>query len=136
MTERRIVVGVGASRGAPADEVYALIERVLAEASLPPSCVAALATVDAKADEPGIVEAARRLGGVPVVTYDAETLAAITVPTPSNAPLTAVGTPSVAEAAALASAPGGELLVRKRKSAPPADQAPMATAALARRRSG
>lgn len=136
MSERRIVVGVGASRGAPADEVYALIEAVLAEAGLPPGCVAALATVDAKGGEPGITEAARRLGGVPVVTYDAETLARITVPTPSNAPLTAVGTPSVAEAAALASAPGGELLVRKRKSTPLAGRAPMATAALARRRRG
>jgi cobalt-precorrin 5A hydrolase/precorrin-3B C17-methyltransferase len=44
------------------------------------------------------------------------------------APLQAVGTPSVAEAAALLGAgPGGELLVEKRKSA-------MATAAVARRR--
>ncbi|MFD9393598.1 precorrin-3B C(17)-methyltransferase [Streptomyces sp. NPDC060000] len=109
-----LVVGVGASRGAPADEVLALVEGVLREAGLSARSVAELATVDAKAEEPGIVEAARRLG-VPVVTYSAEELAGVEVPNPSDAPLAAVGTPSVAEAAALIG--GGELLVPKRKSA-------------------
>jgi cobalt-precorrin 5A hydrolase/precorrin-3B C17-methyltransferase len=127
-----VVVGVGASRGVPAAEVLALVRSVLAEAGVPQGSVVALATVDAKADEPGIAGAAARLG-VPLVTYDARTLAAIDVPSPSGAPLAAVGTPSVAEAAALAAAPGGELLVRKRKSAPEGGVA-RATAAVARRR--
>lgn len=127
-----LVVGVGGSRGVPADEVLTLIEGTLADAGLSPRSVAALATVDAKADEAGIVEAAERLG-VPLLTYDAPRLAAIDVPNPSAAPLAAVGTPSVAEAAALAAAPGGELLVPKRKSAPQEGPA-MATAAVARRR--
>ncbi len=126
-------MGVGASSGAPADEVYELVESVLAEAGVSADRLAALATVAAKADEPAIVEAARRLGGVPVLAYDAAALAAIAVPTPSAAPLAAVGTPSVAEAAALAAAPGGQLLVRKRKSTPRADRPSAATAALASR---
>ncbi|MET8165493.1 precorrin-3B C(17)-methyltransferase [Streptomyces sp. NPDC005329] len=109
-----LVVGVGASRGAPVDEVLDLVEGVLREAGLSARSLAELATVDAKRDEPGIVEAARRLG-VPVVTYTAEELAGVAVPNPSDAPLAAVGTPSVAEAAALIG--GGELLVPKRKSA-------------------
>jgi cobalt-precorrin 5A hydrolase/precorrin-3B C17-methyltransferase len=121
-----LVVGVGASRGVGADEVLAIVETALAEGGLSPKSVAALATVDAKADEAGIVAAAERLG-VPLETYGAEVLAGIAVPNPSAAPLAAVGTPSVAEAAALAAAPGGELVVQKRKSA-------MATAAVARRR--
>ncbi|WP_443072423.1 cobalamin biosynthesis protein [Streptomyces sp. RPT161] len=136
MTGHRVVVGVGASSGAPADEVYEVIESVLAEAGLAAERVAALATVAAKADEPGIVEAARRLGGVPVLAYDAAVLAAIAVPSPSPAALATVGTPSVAEAAALAAAPGGELLVRKRKSTPRAERPPTATAALASRPRG
>jgi cobalt-precorrin 5A hydrolase/precorrin-3B C17-methyltransferase len=122
-----LVVGVGASKGAPAEEVLGLIEGVLREAGLSTASVAELATVDAKAGEPGIVEAARRLG-VPLVTYSAGELAGVDVPNPSDAPLAAVGTPSVAEAAALVR--GGELLVPKRKSA--ASPA-MATCAVVRR---
>jgi cobalt-precorrin 5A hydrolase/precorrin-3B C17-methyltransferase len=122
-----LVVGVGASRGAPAEEVLELIEGSLRAAGLSSKSVAELATVDAKADEPGIVAAAERLG-VPLVTRSAEELAAVEVPNPSDAPLAAVGTPSVAEAAALLG--GGELLIPKRKSA----AAPaMATCAVVRR---
>ncbi|MEU1571984.1 precorrin-3B C(17)-methyltransferase [Streptomyces collinus] len=122
-----LVVGVGASKGAPVEEVLGLVGDALREAGLSAASVAELATVDAKAEEAGIVEAARRLG-VPLVTYSAEELAGIDVPNPSDAPLAAVGTPSVAEAAALVG--GGELLVPKRKSA--ASPA-MATCAVVRR---
>ncbi|MFG2462712.1 precorrin-3B C(17)-methyltransferase [Streptomyces sp. NPDC048523] len=122
-----LVVGVGASKGAPVEEVLELIEGSLREAGLSSKSIAHLATVDAKAQEPGIVTAAERLG-VPLVTHSAEELAAIAVPNPSDAPLAAVGTPSVAEAAALVH--GGELLVPKRKSAA---QPAMATCAVVRR---
>ncbi|MEV7978067.1 precorrin-3B C(17)-methyltransferase [Streptomyces sp. NPDC086519] len=125
-----LVVGVGASRGAPADEVLGLVEDALRDAGLSPRSIAELATVDAKAEEPGIVTAAARLG-VPLVTYSAGELAGIQVPNPSDAPRTAVGTPSVAEAAALAR--GGELLVPKRKSRRPDGRPAMATCAVVRR---
>lgn len=125
-----LVVGVGASKGAPVDEVLGLIEGALREAGLSRRSIAELATVDAKAEEPGIVAAAQRLG-VPLVTYSAEELARVEVPNPSDAPLAAVGTPSVAEAAALVR--GGELLVPKRKSAGEDGQPAMATCAVVRR---
>lgn len=124
-----LTVGVGASRGAPQDEVLGLIRDTLAGAGLSPLSVAELATVDARAGEPGIVAAAARLG-VPLLTYPAEVLARVEVPHPSGAPLAAVGTPSVAEAAALAG--GGELLVPKRKSRPEG-RAAMVTCAVVRR---
>jgi cobalt-precorrin 5A hydrolase/precorrin-3B C17-methyltransferase len=122
-----LVVGVGASKGAPVTEVLEVIDGALRDAGLSVRSVAELATVDAKAGEPGLVEAAARLG-VPLVTYAAGELARVEVPNPSEAPLAAVGTPSVAEAAALVR--GGELLVPKRKSA--ASPA-MATCAVVRR---
>ncbi|MBJ7905810.1 precorrin-3B C(17)-methyltransferase [Streptomyces sp. DSM 110735] len=122
-----LVVGVGASRGAPVDEVLELIGSALAEAGLSVRSVTQLATVDAKSEEPGLVGAAERLG-VPLITYTAEELAGVAVPNPSDAPLAAVGTPSVAEAAALLG--GGELLVPKRKSA---GSPAMATCAVVRR---
>ncbi|MBT2411330.1 precorrin-3B C(17)-methyltransferase [Streptomyces sp. ISL-12] len=125
-----LVVGVGASRGAPAEEVLGVVEGALREAGLSPASVARIATVDAKADEPGIVAAARRLG-VPLVTYPAGELAGVEVPHPSDAPLAAVGTPSVAEAAALLH--GGELLVPKRKSERADGRPAMATCAVVRR---
>ncbi|MFD7201580.1 precorrin-3B C(17)-methyltransferase [Streptomyces sp. NPDC059893] len=124
-----LVVGVGASKGAPADEVLGLVRDALRDAGLSPLSVARLATVDAKAAEPGIVAAAEQLG-VPVVTYGAGTLAAVAVPNPSDAPLDAVGTPSVAEAAALVA--GGELLVPKRKSVRADGKPAMATCAVVR----
>ncbi|MGW0736180.1 precorrin-3B C(17)-methyltransferase [Streptomyces sp. NPDC002851] len=124
-----LVIGVGASKGAPVDEVLGLVRDALADAGLSPASICELATVDAKADEAGIVGAAEALG-VPLVTYGAEELAGVDVPNPSEAPREAVGTPSVAEAAALVR--GGELVVPKRKSAPEG-RAAMATCAVVRR---
>jgi cobalt-precorrin 5A hydrolase/precorrin-3B C17-methyltransferase len=117
-----LAVGVGASRGVSAAEVLGLIDATLAGAGLSPLSVAGLATVDAKADEPGLNEAAA-LRGWTLTTYPAGVLAAVDVPHPSEAARAAVGTPSVAEAAALTR--GDVLVAAKQKSA-------MATAAVAR----
>ncbi|MFJ9667179.1 Rv2231c family pyridoxal phosphate-dependent protein CobC [Streptomyces sp. NPDC101219] len=125
-----VVVGVGASTGVDAEEVLALVGDALREAGLPAASVAELATVDSRAAEPGLVEAARRLG-VPLVAYGARDLARVGVPHPSSAPLAAVGTPSVAEAAALLG--GGDLLVPKRTSARTDGRPARATCAVVRR---
>ncbi len=108
-------VGVGASRGAPAEEIGQLIDDVLAELGVSHKSVRHLATVDAKADEAGLLAAAAGRGW-PVVTFPASRLAAVPVPHPSEVVRRAVGTPSVAEAAVLLE-PGAELLAAKRASA-------------------
>lgn len=129
-SQRMLTVGVGASRGVGSGEVLELVERVLAEGGLPVDCVKELATVDAKAGEPGLLAAAERLL-VPLRTFPSAELCAVEVPTPSVLTRTAVATPSVAEAAALlAAGEGGRLLVRKTPSARPGSTA-MATAAVA-----
>lgn len=127
--DRVLVVGVGACEDAPAEEVLGLVRAVVREAGRGEDAVAELATVDVKGEEPAIVRAAAALG-VPLVTYSARELADVTVPNPSARSRAAVGTPSVAEAAALRG--GGELLVPKRKSAP-AGRPSMATCAVAAR---
>ncbi|WP_405921252.1 Rv2231c family pyridoxal phosphate-dependent protein CobC [Streptomyces sp. NBC_00868] len=109
----QLVVGVGGRAGVSVAEVCALVEETLRGAGLATASVTALATVDSKAGEAGIAGAAERFG-VPLIAYSAAYLAEIPVPNPSDAARTAAGTPSVAEAAALAS--GGELLVPKRRS--------------------
>lgn len=124
---RNLVVGVGARRGAPLDEVLGLIEETLHRAGLRTADVVEVATVDVKADEQGIVGAAARLG-VPVVTYPAAALAGVRVPNASDAAAGAVGTPSVAEAAALIEA--DELVVPKSVAT---GRAAVATCAVARR---
>ncbi|MGW7022944.1 cobalamin biosynthesis protein [Streptomyces decoyicus] len=122
-----LVAGVGARRGVPVSEVLELITAACAAAGHASSQVVALATVTAKATEPGLTGAARALG-VPLRSYPAEALAAVRGPEPSAAADAAVGTPSVAEAAALlAAGPGAALVAGKRKSPPPA----RATCALA-----
>ncbi|MFJ7127249.1 Rv2231c family pyridoxal phosphate-dependent protein CobC [Streptomyces sp. NPDC098101] len=99
-------LGVGARSGVPADEVLALVDAVLAEAGLARTAVRSLATMDARAAEPGIAGAAAVLG-VPVRGFAAGELAAVSVPHPSARPLATTGTASVAEAAALLAAGGG-----------------------------
>ena len=117
-----LVAGIGASKGVTEEEILGLLDEALAVGGLARDSVTALATVDAKAEEEGIVAAARQRGWS-LHSYPADQLAAVPVPNPSEAALAAVGTPSVAEAAALTC--GDELVVAKRKSA-------MATVALAR----
>lgn len=129
-----LTVGIGAGRGVGSDEVIGLIERTLDDAGLSMRSVAELATVDAKAGEPGLLSAADRLD-LPLRTYAAGVLAEVEVPNPSRAPQAAVGTPSVAEAAALTAAGEDALLVAPKAKSVRSDGAPpMAAAAVARRR--
>ncbi len=119
----RVVVGVGCSQGASADDVRAVVaEAVAATEAAGADQPVALATIDRRADHPAVTAAS---DGVPVVAFPASLLAAVDVPNPSGAVDDAVGTPSVAEAAALlAAGPGARLVVEKRRG-------PAATAAVA-----
>jgi cobalt-precorrin 5A hydrolase/precorrin-3B C17-methyltransferase len=109
---KTLVAGVGCERGADADEVIALIESSLAEANLSPLSLAALATIDIKADEAALHAAAAHFG-IPLRLFTPRDLAAETVPNPSAIVESETGTASVAEAAALKA---GTLIVSKRKS--------------------
>lgn len=111
-----VVLGVGASRGCPTDELRALADAALAEAGVEAASVVAVASADVKADEPAILALADGLG-VPARFLAAAALAAVDVPSPSAVVASHVGTPSVAEAAALLVAGTGHLLVGKRRSA-------------------
>lgn len=124
-----LVLGVGTSRNCPPEELAALADTVVNTAHRHPQSVRAIASIDAKANEPAVLALATRFG-VPLVCYRAEELAAIDTPNPSAHPLEAVGTPSVAEASALA-ATKGSLLIEKTISTPTTQGAAMATAALA-----
>lgn len=133
----RVAVGVGCSSGATAHEVEAVVREALAGAGR--RAAACVSTIDRRADHPAVAAAAGAVaasggddapatageggdpdgggpGAVPVVALPAALLAAVDVPDPSPAVAAAVGTPSVAEAAALlAAGPGARLVVGKQR---------------------
>lgn len=114
---RSLVLGVGCSTDAPADEVEALARAALAEAGLSLDGVFAIGTIDRRRNHPAIVHLAQ-VAGAARSEYTAEQLAAVAdVPTPSAEVLGHVGTPSVCEAAAILASSESPLVVPKRKSA-------------------
>ncbi|CAM2897736.1 cobalamin biosynthesis protein [Prescottella defluvii] len=103
-----LCVGVGAgSRVGAADIVAAVLETCGEEP------VRVLATLDRRAAQDPFVDAAEVLGAT-LVGYPADRLAAVPVPNPADGVAGAVGTPSVAEAAAVLAADGGRLVLPKR----------------------
>jgi cobalt-precorrin 5A hydrolase / cobalt-factor III methyltransferase / precorrin-3B C17-methyltransferase len=112
---KTLVAGIGCARGAPAEEVIHLIRATLADAGLSPLALAALGSVEIKADEAALHAAAAQFG-VPLRLFSVAELAAERdrLPNPSAVVEAEVGTPGVAEAVALKA---GSLVVPKRKSA-------------------
>ncbi|GIE87743.1 cobalamin biosynthesis protein [Actinoplanes regularis] len=111
----RLVVGLGARAGTGAAELAAAVAAALDAAGLDPAEVVVLATVDRRAAEPG-VRAFARDAGWRLAAFTVARLAAQPVPGPSGVVAAAVGTPSVAEAAALlAAGPAAGLVLPKRR---------------------
>jgi cobalt-precorrin 5A hydrolase len=110
-----LALGVGCNRGTPADEIVQLIHQVLDKQGLEPKSIMCLASVQLKADENGLIQAARELG-TKTVFFESEQLAKVDVPNPSTVVQRHLGTSSVCEAAALLAARGGPMLVGKQKS--------------------
>ncbi|MEU4623836.1 cobalamin biosynthesis protein [Actinoplanes sp. NPDC023801] len=105
-----IVLGLGARSGAA---VTAPVLAALAGAGLTPAEVGVLATLDRRAAENRVRALAGEYGWR-LAGYPADVLAAQPVPNPGRAAAAAVGSPSVAEAAALlAAGPGAVLLLPK-----------------------
>lgn len=110
-----MVAGLGCRRGAREDDITAAIAEALAVAGRPADAIARLATSATKAQEPGIRGAAAALG----LPLDAVAEAALHAAAPgclsrSQRVLAETGVPSLAEAAALASAGPGAVLLGRR----------------------
>ena len=110
----KLALGLGCDRGTPLATVEAAIGQALAACGAGFADVAAVASIDLKADEPALLEIADQYGWH-IRFYTAAELATVEVPNPSETVRKHTGTPSVAEAAALL-ASGGEkrhLIVEK-----------------------
>jgi cobalt-precorrin 5A hydrolase/precorrin-3B C17-methyltransferase len=109
---RVLWVGIGCERGTSEQLIETAIEQVCQEHQLAESAIAGIATIDIKADEVGLLQVCRNRN-LPLKTFASDILRSINVPNPSTIVAAEVGTPSVAEAAALSAAKASSLVVDK-----------------------
>lgn len=112
----KIALGLGCDRDTPALTLERCIAAALAACGATLEDVWAAASIDLKANEPGLLEVAAGHGW-PCLFYTAAELATVDVPNPSETVRKYTGTPSVSEAAALlaAGADQSHLLIEKHK---------------------
>ena len=108
--ERHLVVGVGTRRGVSVSGLRSALASCLDAGEADTGDVIAIVTAEGKQKEPAVLQLCDELS-VPLTVFSAETLAQQRVPNPSVTVQRTAGTPSVAEAAVLAS--GAQLLLPK-----------------------
>ena len=100
---RVLWIGVGCERCSSRQLIETAVAQTLAQGHWAEGAIAGIATLDLKSDEVGLVELCQDRGW-PLRCFTADELKDIEVPTPSEIVAKEVGTPSVAEAAAIAAA--------------------------------
>ena len=105
-------LGIGCQRGTSSFLIHYAIVSVCQRYSLTLEGISGLATIDFKGTNPALLQICSKLR-LPLITFTPEELASVKVLSPSLMVKTAVGTPSVAEAAALLAASTNKLLVPK-----------------------
>ena len=102
--------GIGCERGTSRELIETAIDETCKTYHLATESIAGVVSIDLKADEVGIIEVCQRRNLL-FKTFTSEELKSVDVPTPSEVVQQEVGTPSVAEAAAILA--GDNLLVSK-----------------------
>ena len=109
---RVLWVGIGCERNTSKQVIADAIDKVFQENQFALSAIAGIATIDIKSDEVGLLELCRERN-LPLKTFSSKILNKITVPNPSEVVEKEVGTPSVAEAAAIVAANQTSLKIPK-----------------------
>lgn len=112
-------LGIGCARGCSVDEIRALVFKALSDGDIAAGSIAAVVSIDLKADELAMNVVAQELG-VPFRVFDSATLEAEAprLANPSDVVFAEVGCHGVSEGAALAAAgPDAVLVVEKQKTA-------------------
>ncbi|NDU87354.1 MAG: cobalamin biosynthesis protein [Ferrovum sp.] len=99
----RVTLGIGCDRAASLKTLETAVAQALAQAGLPYQAVMVCASIDKKNDEVALLQLCE-LQGWALQFYSAEQLAEVTVPNPSEVVRKYMGTPAVAEAAAMLAA--------------------------------
>lgn len=116
---KELVVGLGCNRGTRAEEILSAIEKVFESFAISMSCIKSFASIDAKRNETGLLEAANKLK-VEIIWHAKEQLKKMKTPNPSSTVERHMGVASVCEAAALLTAQNAgsinaRLLIPKQK---------------------
>lgn len=98
-----IILGIGCDRGTSLKTLETAVDQALQKAKLSRQCVNSLATIDKKHDELALLSLSTEHNW-PLNFYSADQLAAVEVPNPSEVVRKYMGTPAVAEAAAILAA--------------------------------
>ena len=112
---KNLAVGIGCNRGTSASEIEGVVKKVFDEHNLSLLSVRVLATIDLKADEPGLMDFARK-SQMKVVTFTPDELNGVQGIEKSETVFKATGAYAVSEAAALIASGAGPLIVRKQKA--------------------
>ncbi|RAT96846.1 cobalt-precorrin 5A hydrolase [Brevibacillus sp. Leaf182] len=110
-----IVLGMGCNRGTSAEEIEAVIKETLDELQFSIKSVKALATIELKKDEAGLIAVCEKYGW-PFVWYSPEELNQVEISDPSDTVFKFTGAYGVSEPAAKLYAGAGELVLTKKKS--------------------
>lgn len=113
LVPRRVYLGLGCRRGTGAREIAAAVETALAAHRIPRCAVAGAASIDLKADEPGLLAWGRE-ERLPLTFYAAGALRQAEGSfSPSEFVKTVTGVDNVCERAAVLAAGGGGLIIKK-----------------------
>lgn len=99
----RVALGIGCDRNAVLQTLQAAVTQALAQTGLTHEAVAVCASIDKKNDEVALLQLCEQQGW-PLQFYSAAQLAGVEVPNPSEVVRKYMGTPAVAEAAAILAA--------------------------------
>jgi|SaaInl8_120m_RNA_FD_contig_123_2404_length_5413_multi_5_in_2_out_0_4 cobalt-precorrin 5A hydrolase len=113
---KKITLGIGCDRNTPLSTIERAVDEALTKLNATIDEVEHIATIDKKGDEIALLEFAKN-NGKELQLFSAEELAKVEVPNPSEVVMKYVGTPAVAEAAALLVAGENQeqLLIEKHK---------------------
>ncbi|MCG6138014.1 MAG: cobalamin biosynthesis protein [Nostoc sp. LLA-1] len=100
MQQQSLWIGIGCQKGSSRKLIATAIEEIFQANQLAESAIAGIATIDQKAREVALIELCQ-LRNWPLKTFTAQMLSTVSVTNPSKIAEQAVGTPSVAEAAAM-----------------------------------
>ena len=108
-----LVAGIGCNRNTDKDEIKNFLEEVLEESKLAMTGLARIATINLKADEPGLLALGEELK-LPISFYDKKELHKVEgIVSPSDMVEKHTGVKSVCEAAAILASNNGKLIVKK-----------------------
>jgi len=99
----KLILGMGCDRGTSLETLSTAVDQALAQINQTRETVVALASIDKKNDEAGLLALSEKQGW-PLHFFTADQLAQVEVPNPSEIVLKYMGTPAVAEAAAILAA--------------------------------